>query len=265
MSRTIIPGDSLLELAGLDSPITIGPGIYKSPRTPQIIPLQAGRLKEVAINKKTKENLIYIEANSKRYIPQTNDYVIGVVIGAYSDAFKVSLQEFSTPVQLSMMAFPNATKKNRPNLKTGQAVYARVSEAVPEVATEIECIDPETGKDGGFGPLDETGFIFDVNMNFARELLFNKSCVFMEKLASRVAFEIAIGINGKIWIKCGVAEDESEKDNQEVDMDKDDLGMKLKDMKMTLAAANYLISCQSIPVSEAEDALKKAFKNTHKV
>lgn len=265
MSHTIIPGDTIPVLTQTESAITIGPGIYKSPRTQEIIPLQAGILKEVVLNKKTLEKLIYIDSNSKRYIPQSNDYVIGIVVGAYSDAFKVSLQEFSMPVQLSMMAFPNATKKNRPNLKTGQAVYARVSESVPEVATEIECIDPETGKDGGFGPLDESGYIFNVNMNFARELLFNKSSVFLEKLASRVAFEIAIGINGKVWIKCGsgVSAEPSKEDSEDVDMDKQDPAAAIKDMKMTLAAARYIQACQSITKEEAGDALKKAFRNTN--
>lgn len=265
MSHIIIPGDPIPSLTQTENTITIGPGIYKSPRTQEIIPLQAGRLKEVVLNKKTQEKLIYIDSNSKRYIPQSNDYVIGIVVGAYSDAFKVSLQEFSMPVQLSMMAFPNATKKNRPNLKVGQAVYARVSESVPEVATEIECIDPETGKDGGFGPLDESGYIFNVNMNFARELLFNKSCIFLEKLATRVAFEIAIGINGKVWIKCGtgVSGEASKEEGEDVDMDKQDPAVSVKDMKMTLAAANYIQACQTITKEEASDALKRAFKNTN--
>lgn len=266
MTQTIIPGDSLLSLAESRDSITIGPGIYKSPHTQLIIPLEAGRLREVVLNKKTEEKLIYIDSNSKRYIPQTNDYVIGIVVGAYSDAFKVSLQEFSMPVQLSMMAFPNATKKNRPNLKVGQAVYARVSESVPEVATEIECIDPETGKDGGFGPLAESGFLFDVNMNFARELLFNKSCVFLEKLASRVAFEIAIGINGKIWIKCGagLGAEPSKEDTEDVDMDKEDPVVTVKDIKMTLAAARYLQACQYITTDKTEETLKNAFRNTQR-
>ncbi|WPK23947.1 hypothetical protein PUMCH_001197 [Australozyma saopauloensis] len=267
MSQIILPGDSLAELTQLESAVTIGPGIYKSPRSQNIIPLHAGILKEVTLNKKTQEKLIYVDSNSKRYIPQANDLVIGIVIGTYSDAFKVSLQEFSMPVQLSMMAFPNATKKNRPNIKVGQAVYARVSEAVPEVATEIECIDPETGKDGGFGALDEAGYLFDVNMNFARELLFNKSSVFLEKLASRAAFEIAIGINGKVWIKCGATPDPSiakEEDKEDVDMDKDLTAARVNDMKMTLAAANYLISCQYIEAAEAGEALKKAFRGTTK-
>lgn len=259
----IIPGDSLTSEFEGESQITIGPGIYKYPKTQQIIPLQAGLLKLVT-SKKTSDRLVYIESNSKRYIPQVNDYVIGIVTGVYGEFFKVSLQEFSPQVQLSMMAFPNATKKNRPNLKVGQAVYARVSEAVAEVDCEIECIDPETGKEGGFGLLDESGFLFDVNMNFARELLFNKSGVFLEKLAAKCAFEIAIGINGKVWVKCGTglvvesAEKTEKPDEEDVDMDASTIS--LKDMKLTLSAARYLTACQNVATDQIDVELKKAFR-----
>lgn len=259
MAGIIIPGDSLTSHLSTEAAITIGPGIYKNPKTQDIIPLQAGLLKEVKPSKKSNDKLIYIESNSKRYIPQVNDLVLGIVTGVFSDAFKVSLQEYSQQVQLSMMAFPNATKKNRPNLKVGQAVYARVSEAVPEVVTEIECIDPETGKEGGFGPLDERGYIFDVNLNFARELLFNKSCVFLEKLAAKVPFEIAIGINGKVWLKCGVNQEEEKTADGDVVM-KEENSISLKEIKLTLAAVKYLTACQHIPQESADEELKKALR-----
>lgn len=262
----IIPGDSLVTHLGSETQVTIGPGIYKYPKTQQIIPLQAGLLR--VIEKSGK--LIYVDSNLKRYIPQVNDYVIGIVTGVYGEFFKVSLQEFSPQVQLSMMAFPNALKKNRPNLKVGQAVYARVSESVAEIDTEIECIDPETGKEGGFGVLDESGFVFDVHQNFARELLFNKSNRFLEKLAARVAFEIAIGINGKIWIKCGsgltvTVEERAENDDEDTEMDDAELRtVTIRDMKMTLAAARYLTACQRATIEDADEELKRAFKGTEK-
>lgn len=264
----ILPGDSLASEVEGQAEITIGPGIYKYPKSHQIIPLQAGILKSTSASKKSNDKLLYIESNSKRYIPQVNDLVIGYITGVYGDFFKVSLQNHSAPVQLSMMAFPNATKKNRPNLKVDQAVYARVSEALPDIDTEIECFDPETGKEGGFGLLDESGFIFDVNMNFARELLFNKSCIFLEKLASRCSFEIAIGINGRVWIKCGnglqtdefVSEKNENGDEDEIMTDAAAAEISLKDMRMTLAAAQYLKLCQYVLTEEASTELKKAFR-----
>lgn len=262
MSLIIIPGDSLASEIPEGGEITIGPGIYKIPKTQEIIPQLSGFLKSIS-KKNAESKLIYIESNSKRYTPQVNDFVLGVVTGVYGDFFKVSLQDHSQQVQLSMMAFPNATKKNRPNLKVGQAVYARVSEANMEVDVEIECIDPETGKEGGFGPLDESGFLFEVNLNFARELLFNKGSVFLETLAAKCPFEIAIGINGRIWIKVGeglTIREKTTNDKDDVDMDQPDV--LIKDMRLTIAAAKYLQGCQTIKQEEAGEMLKKAFKGT---
>lgn len=260
----ILPGDSLASEIEGQSQVIIGPGIYKYPKSQEIIPHQAGILKATAASKKGQEKLLFVESNSKRYIPQVNDLVIGYITGVYGDFFKVSLQQHSPQVQLSMMAFPNATKKNRPNLKIDQAVYARVSEAVAEIDTEIECFDAETGKDGGFGLLDESGYIFDVNMNFARELLFNKSCVFLEKLAATCLFEIAIGINGRVWLKCGnglQTEPVVQKQGDDEDMtDAAAATASLKDMKLTLAAARYLQLCQHVGTDKAGEELKKAFR-----
>lgn len=262
MSKIIIPGDLLSSEVPEDGEITIGPGIYKIPKTQEIIPQQTGYLKSIG-KKSTTDKLLYVDSNSKRYTPQVNDFVVGVVTGVYSDFFKVSLQDFSQQVQLSMMAFPNASKKNRPNLKIGQAVYARVSEANPEIDIEIECIDPETGKEGGFGPLDESGFLFEVNQNFARELLFNKSSIFLEKLAAKCAFEIAIGINGRVWLKVGEGLSyKGKEDNGEEDVDMDKQEVTIKDLRLTLAAARYLQACQNTKQEGADAELKKAFKGT---
>lgn len=250
MSNIIVPGDAVptdIE----NATINIGPGIYKDPLTQHTIPSSAGIL-NIKTNKQKNKQLVYVDYNSKRYIPQTNDFVIGLITGTYGEYYKVSLQNFSTPVLLSMMAFPNATKKNRPNLKAGQAVYARVSQAIPDIETELECIDPTTGKEGGFGLLDESGFLFDINLNFARELLFNTNSIVLEKLASRCAFEISIGINGRVWIKCGeglILDQESSEENNS-----------RKDVRTTLAAANYIVSCQHATINEIDAKLKEAFK-----
>lgn len=191
MSKLIIPGDDLIVPDNKE--LVIGPGIYVTPITKEIIPVHSGILQQ-------QDNSLHIESNSRRYIPSSNDYVIGTITGAFGDNFRVSLSNFSFPVSLSAMAFPNATKKNRPNLKVGNLVYARVSNASPEVDVEIECIDPTTGKDGGLGLL-EGGYVFDVTLSFARSLLFDINHSFLDLLVKKCKFEIAIGLNGKIWIK----------------------------------------------------------------
>lgn len=248
----VIPGDRIAALKGTLDP-TIGPGIHRYPLR-DIIPLLSGYLNVVSAS---GETVVYVEANSKRYIPQVNDFVVGIITGVYAENFKVSLQKFSPSVSLSTLAFPNARKRNKPNLKVGQVVYSRVSVAGPDLETEIQCMDPETGKDGGFGPLDEEGYVFEVEQNFARELLFNKSFPALEKLAAVCAFEIAIGMNGLIWIKCGSGLTTGKEGTEDVDMLNP-----IQDLKRTLAAAEYLKACQKVPQSEFDNQIKAVFRDT---
>ena len=251
--NVILPGDAIT--SSETSQLTLGPGIYRDVANKSLIPTNAGLFHTKKSGSKT---VYYIDSNSKRYIPQANDYVIGIVSGVVGESYKVQLQNFSSAVLLSFMAFPNASKKNRPNLRNGQAVYARVSQAIPEIDVEIECIDPTTGKDGGFGVLDESGYLFEVNLNYARELLFNHNSPILEKLASKCKFELAVGINGKIWLKCGEgipAKDISGKE----DVEMADADAAAQDLKVTLAASRFIQRCQHIPPSQVDAELKRIF------
>lgn len=225
----IIPGDKL-PVDYANSSVIIGPGIQMTPSTKELIPTTAGILQVGEANK-----TIHTEHNSRRYIPQTNDLVIGVVTGTFGDVFRVSLSDFTANVSLSAFAFPNATKKNRPNLKIGNLVYARVSAADPIVDVEIECIDPTTGKDGGFGLLDD-GYVFPVNLAYARGLLYNVDHPVLDLLVKRCKFELAIGVNGKVWIKTD-------------------------ELKYTLACAKAIEGCQFVKGEEFKDVVNKSFKD----
>lgn len=259
-AKVVIPGDSL-SFGDKAVPVTVGPGVYKDPQTQAIEPSSAGILNT---KESSSKRLVYIDSNSKRYIPQTNDFVIGIITGVFGENYKVQLQNFSSGVLLSMMAFPNASRKNKPNLKVGQAVYARVSQAIPEIDIELECIDATTGKEGGFGLLDESGYLFDINMNFARELLFNPNSHVLEKLASKCRFEIAVGINGKVWIKCGdgvpLLKEGSTNDDTEEGNSGRSKDSYINDLKTTLAASRYLLRCQEIPALEVDAELEKSMK-----
>lgn len=255
-SQIILPGDSI-EKDKVTGQLILGPEIYKNPKTHEVIPSSAGYL-NVKSNSQRNSTLVFIESNSKRYIPKLNDYVIGIVSGVYGESYRVLLQDFSSDVFLSMMAFPNASKKNRPNLKIGQAVYARVSQAIPDIDAELDLTDPITGKEGGFGVLDDSGYIFNVDLNYARELLFNPESSILQKLSNKCKFEIAIGINGKVWIKCeeGFMPSSRSKD----DIEEDD-STSIRNLKLTLAAYKYLSSCQGSSPTRFDSILKDAFKN----
>ncbi|KAK6874150.1 Exosome complex component RRP40 [Candida tropicalis] len=269
MSDTTIitPGDNLPIEDITSVKTTIGPGIYKKPKTQELIPSTSGIFHKISNNSKNSQ-LIYIESNSKRYIPHNNDFVIGLIIGTIGENYKVSLQANSIPILLGFYSFVNASKKNRPILKNGDLVYGRIINDIIEIDNEMECID-SSGKESGFGLLDDSGFLFDVNMNFARELLFNKNSIFLELLALKCKFEIAIGINGKIWIKCGNGIQKKDSDNNNnTNGDEDDQEMKdvgeddvVKDLKNTMAAVKFLTRCQYVTQDKLKDELNKAFKD----
>lgn len=193
-SKILIPGDTI---PASSDDIALGPGLVLEDSSNHLLALCAGKAQTVTSQ---KTDTYYIESNSKRYVPHANDFVVGVITGTFGENYRVSLSNFSAGVQLSIYGFPNASRKNRPNLKIGDLVYARISNCQRDIDIEIECIDPTTGKEGGFGQLTE-GLTFDVKLGFARFLLFSKQVPILETLSAKCEFEIAIGVNGRIWIK----------------------------------------------------------------
>lgn len=106
---------------------------------------------------------------------------------------------------LPHLAFEMASKKSRPNLGTGALVYARVSLANRHMDPELECVSSSTGKADGLGPL-VGGMLYNISIGMARRLLMRKSVeegkvVVLEELgAAGLAFETAVGRNGKMWV-----------------------------------------------------------------
>ncbi|GMM35327.1 exosome non-catalytic core subunit [Saccharomycopsis crataegensis] len=230
----IIPGDQLpVDETTLNSKkLTVGPSIYVDPLLDnQMTISNAGIFTHK--EKKTKQ-LITVESSSKNYIPAVGDLIVGTVLGGFGEFFKVSLSNYKPPAILSYMAFENATKKNRPNLKTGSLVYARISAYDPNIDVELECFNPTTGKAEGFGELTG-GTVVEVDLGFARYLMFNENNPVLEHLSKKCQFEIAIGVNGKVWIKGG-------------------------DLVTTLACCQYIEQAQRLASGELEQLLKKLWK-----
>lgn len=63
---------------------------------------------------------------------------------------------------------------------------------------ELECINPTNGKSDGYGELKD-GFAIQVNLKLSRDLL-NPSHPLITGLSKLFPFELAIGMNGRIWI-----------------------------------------------------------------
>jgi len=70
---------------------------------------------------------------------------------------------------------------------------------------EIECVSSSTGKSDGLGPLTG-GMLFTVSLGMARRLMLGNPPVqgdlgVLKDLSSAgLAFEIAVGRNGKVWV-----------------------------------------------------------------
>lgn len=72
---------------------------------------------------------------------------------------------------------------------------------------EIECVHSTTGKSEGLGEL-KSGMVFDISLGMARRLMMAKTrdegrVAVLEEAAEKhgARFEIAVGRNGRIWIR----------------------------------------------------------------
>jgi len=124
-----------------------------------------------------------------------------------AEVFHISLSPHGPLVQMAQLAFDGASRKTRPNLASGDLVYARVCGVVGKYLdqVEVECftVSPTTGvSDEGLGPL-EGGTVVDVGVGFARRLFLGAKkggIHVLDLLGERVTFEVAVGRNGRVWI-----------------------------------------------------------------
>lgn len=214
----VIPGDKIPVSQDVlnDKKLSIGPSIYMNALLENELTITTPGV--FTHKQKKNKQLVAVESACKSYVPSEGDYVIGTVTGAYSEYFKVSLNDFRPSAMLSYLAFENATKKNRPNLKVGSLVYAKVKSYNANIETEIECYNSSSGKSDGFGELTG-GNLVHVNLAYARHLLFNVSNDILVNLGKKCEFEVAVGLNGKVWVKSA-------------------------DLFVTLACCEYIEKCQ---------------------
>lgn len=140
-----------------------------------------------------------------QYIPAVGDLVIATIHHSSVDMYHASITDYTPFASLPQLSFEGATKKNRPQLVQGSLAYARVSLANKHMDPELECMSSSTGKAEGLGPLTG-GMLFDISLGLARRLMMSQPAekgkvVVLEELGDAgVAFEIAVGRNGKVWV-----------------------------------------------------------------
>ncbi|PVU92278.1 hypothetical protein BB561_003933 [Smittium simulii] len=169
--------------------IILGPGLIESENG--VISFVAGHLKH------NSNDTVWVESNRKRATEETEP-VIGTVIARNMDGYRVDIDTVKL-ANLNGLAFENATKRNKPDLRIGSLVYAKVVLANKYLEPEIECYNNNTNKSEGFGELTK-GFLIKTSLVHCRRLLQNNS-VILNILGQHIAYEIAVGLNGYVWIK----------------------------------------------------------------
>ncbi len=142
-----------------------------------------------------------------QYIPQASDVILATVHHSSTDYFSCSITPYTSFALLPHLAFEGATKKTRPQLSSGSLIYARIATAPKHIDPELVCYNPSTGKSEGMGEL-KGGMVFDLSLGMCRRLLMARQkedggVALLEGMAEKVAFEIAVGRNGLVWVKAG--------------------------------------------------------------
>uniref|UniRef100_A0A1A9WZZ3 Exosome complex component RRP40 n=1 Tax=Glossina brevipalpis TaxID=37001 RepID=A0A1A9WZZ3_9MUSC len=193
MPEVVMPGDRIQAaevLAAAGKKVILGPGLRRVDDK-QVMACKSGTLHF------KEPNTFWVDSYQRRYIPARSELVIGVVTAKVGDLFRVDI---GAPEQasLSYLAFEQASKKNRPDVNLGDLLYARLVVANKDFEPELVCVN-SSGKKGKLGVLNE-GFVFNCSLNLAR-LILREDCPLLNALTKEMPFEIAVGMNGRIWIK----------------------------------------------------------------
>ncbi|KAJ1645884.1 exosome non-catalytic core subunit rrp40 [Coemansia erecta] len=192
--KVVIPGDAVdthMEVDGQEQQVLrLGPGLSHIGDT--INAVNAG-----VLHSSSDGSQYWVVSNKRRYVAAEGEPVVGVVVARHAEGYRVDIGSAHDAL-LPLLAFEGATKRNKPNLAVGTTVYARVSVANSLMDPEIECFNSNTGKAEGFGELGE-GFMFKCSLGLARRLFSSKAPV-LNALGSKLPFEVAVGLNGRVWI-----------------------------------------------------------------
>lgn len=191
----------------------LGPGLRYNAQKDKVYATVAGRL----VSRPRGTGFVYfVQQNATRYRAVLQDRVIGIVEdrlgsdGAGGDIYRVNIGA-SHPALLSSLSFEGATKRNKPSFRPGQLLYTRVADlpAAGSLDPVLSCtLGPHDEgiprkdfmtNEGCYGLL-QGGTVCRISTGLARELLHPNNLVLQELSKGVVAFEVAVGVNGFLWI-----------------------------------------------------------------
>ena len=129
--------------------------------------------------------------------------MIGIITKRTSFYYEVDING-PCDANLGTLDFEGATKRNKPDLNVGDIVFCRVSISNRDMAPILSCKSPSFNKswvsgEALFMQLKE-GYMFDISLNWCHRL--NRiNSPHLQFLATFFPFEIAVGVNGRIWCK----------------------------------------------------------------
>ncbi|EFA76349.1 Putative nuclease [Heterostelium album PN500] len=187
IDKFVLPGDCIGTISDLK--VRIGPGLIQVKDT--VIASKCGVLRFSKYHK-----FYWIENEQKRFVPQVEDMVIGIIVDKHPESFKVDIGSSSLAL-LSAYSFEGATKNNKPLLQVGNLVYCRVLIANKDMEPELVCMSVRN-KAEGYGQL-VNGYMFNCSLGLSHYLL-SEDCEILKILGKHIAYEIAVGVNGRVWV-----------------------------------------------------------------
>ncbi|GFR41490.1 hypothetical protein Agub_g2181 [Astrephomene gubernaculifera] len=193
LGKVVGPGDKVLDIPSQGT-LRLSAGL--TTHEGGVVSTKGGILKS------TRTGQLYLEGRQKRYIPAEGDVVVGVIVDKHSENFTVDIGGPFNAV-LPQLSFEGATRRNRPNLHPGDLVYARVVQSHRDTDPVLSCVDG-AGRAAGFGHLKE-GTVINCSSSLARQLLASPTAPVLEALGSGLQFELAVGLNGRVWLTAATA------------------------------------------------------------
>ena len=169
------------------------------------------------INKQNKEKTEQSEINQiipsmyygNYYSPKENDIVIGIISQKSYEIYRVNILA-SKEASLNSIDFQGATRKSKPNLNVGDAVFAKVEKENKFSNATLTCKNNTNYKCCSLGEMtygELNGWkLYKYNRYLCLKLLDNKDFIYRLKECVK-KLQLKIGYNGRIWIKTELIED----------------------------------------------------------
>lgn len=130
-SVVVLPGEAIDSKIGGDGVVKVGQGLR--------VDKESAVVAVPGILQCRKPAAFWVDTIRKKYYPRVGDQVVGIVEEKGGDFYMVNIFCGMNCI-LNRLAFDGATKRNRPELKRGEVIYARVlSTGGLEGDVEISC------------------------------------------------------------------------------------------------------------------------------